>query len=163
METYLKIHATQLKQLIQTQTNPLHNFNAYSDLLKKKKATIFHNNEHTNIIITQPAIRKVEKTSNTITLLSPHNTSLLEKTTKLITPHPTTFTHQNITMSYAYKTGTAQRQQITTLAKLPTYSESLYLYTTMPIMLVTHMTLITFLPVVNYQHNTTPLVCGKSH
>ena len=48
----------------------------------------------------------VEKTSNTFTLPSPHNTSVLEKTTKLLTPHPMTFIHQNKhTMSYAYKIG----------------------------------------------------------
>ena len=34
-----------------------------------------------------------------------------------------TFIHQNITMLYAYKTGTAQSQQITTLTKAHTFSE----------------------------------------
>ena len=70
------------------------------------KATIFHNNEHTNIIISKPDIapedvqsiqstEDVEKTLNTFTLPSPHNNSVLEKTTKLLTPHPMTFIHQN--------------------------------------------------------------------
>ena len=61
------------------------------------KATIFHNNEHTNIIISKPDItpEDVEKTLNTFTLPSPHNNSVLEKTTKLLTLHPMTFIHQN--------------------------------------------------------------------
>ena len=69
-------------------------------------------------------LRNVEKTSNTFTLPSPHNTSVLEKTTKLLTPYPMTFIHQNKYYHViAYKTGTAQIQQITSLAKLPTYNE----------------------------------------
>ena len=61
------------------------------------KATIVSNNEHTNITILKPDkyLRNVEKTSKTLTLLSPFNTSVLEKTTKLLTPHPMTFIHQN--------------------------------------------------------------------
>ena len=55
------------------------------------------------------------KPQNTSTLPSTHNTSVLEKTTKLLTPHPVTFIYQDITTSYAYKTGTAQSQQITLL------------------------------------------------
>ena len=35
-----------------------------------------------------------EKTSNTFTLQSPHKTLIVEKTTKLLTPHPMTFIHQ---------------------------------------------------------------------
>ena len=50
MDTHLKLHATQLEQLIQTQTHTLYNLNAYSNLPKNMKTTIFHNNEHTNII-----------------------------------------------------------------------------------------------------------------
>ena len=41
-------------------------------------------------------------------------------------------------MSYAHKTDTAQSQQITTLAKLPRYSEPQNLNATMSTMLVTH-------------------------
>ena len=54
MDTHLKLHDIQLKQLTQTQTHPLHNLNAYLDLPRNMKATIFHNNEHTNIIISKP-------------------------------------------------------------------------------------------------------------
>ena len=46
IDTYLKLHATQLKQLNQTQTHPLHDLNAYSDPPRNMKATIFYNNEH---------------------------------------------------------------------------------------------------------------------
>ena len=56
MDTHLKLHATQLKQLNQTQTHPLHDLNEYSDPPRKMKATIFHNNEHTNIIISKSDI-----------------------------------------------------------------------------------------------------------
>ena len=51
MDNHLKLHATPLKQLTQTQTHPLHDINAYSDSPRNMKATIFHNNEHTNINI----------------------------------------------------------------------------------------------------------------
>ena len=54
MDTHLKLHATQLKRLTRTQTHPLHALNACSDLPRNMKATIFHNNEHTNIIISDP-------------------------------------------------------------------------------------------------------------
>ena len=56
MNTHLKLHATQVKQLTQTQTHPLHDLNAYSDLPRNKKFTIFHNNRHTYIIILDPNI-----------------------------------------------------------------------------------------------------------
>ena len=56
MNTHLKLHASQLKQLIQTRTHPLHDLNAYLNPPRNMKATIFHNNEHINIIISKPAI-----------------------------------------------------------------------------------------------------------
>ena len=54
MDTHLKLHATQLKQLTQTQTHSLHDRNAYLNLPRNMKVTIFHNNEHANIIISKP-------------------------------------------------------------------------------------------------------------
>ena len=51
MDTHLKLHAIQLKPPTQTQTHHIHDFNAYSDSLTNIKATIFHNNECTNMII----------------------------------------------------------------------------------------------------------------
>ena len=97
MGMHLKLHATQLKQLTQTQTHPLHDLNAYSDLPRNIKATIFHNSVHTNIIISKLDITpgKCRETSNTFTLPSPHNNLVLRKTTKLLTPYPMTFIHQN--------------------------------------------------------------------
>ena len=56
MDTHLKLHATQLKQLTQTQTHPLHDLNAYLNSSRNMKAKIFHNIEHTNIIISKPDI-----------------------------------------------------------------------------------------------------------
>ena len=64
MDTHLKLHATQLKQLIQTQTHPLHDLNAYLNLPKNMKVTIFYNNEHTNIIISKPDITSEECREN---------------------------------------------------------------------------------------------------
>ena len=78
MDTHLKLHATQLKQLTKTKTQPLHNLNAYSRPPRNMKATIFHNNEHPNIIISKLDITSKE-TSNTFTLPSPCNTSFLQK------------------------------------------------------------------------------------
>ena len=56
MDTHLKLHAAQLRQLTQTQTYPLHDLNAYLNLSRHMKATIFHSNEHINIIISKPDI-----------------------------------------------------------------------------------------------------------
>ena len=56
MDIHLKLHATQLKQLSQTQTHSLHDLNAYLNPLRNMEAAIFHNNEHTNIIISKPDI-----------------------------------------------------------------------------------------------------------
>ena len=52
------------KQLTQTQTHPLHNFNAHSDLPRNIKAIIFYDNEHTNIIILEPDITLAECKEN---------------------------------------------------------------------------------------------------
>ena len=46
MDTHLKLHATQLKQLTQTQTHSLHDLNAYLNRPRNIKTTIFHNSEH---------------------------------------------------------------------------------------------------------------------
>ena len=88
MDTYLKLYANQLKQLTQTQTHPLRDLNAYSDPPRNKKATIFHSNEYTNIIISEPDIASEECTENfkhihtTITLQY-----LSSRTTKLLKNH----------------------------------------------------------------------------
>ena len=63
-DTHLKLHAIQLKQLTQTQTHPLHDFNAYLNPPRSIKATIFYNSEHTNIIILKPDITSKECKKN---------------------------------------------------------------------------------------------------
>ena len=63
MDTHLKLHATQLKQLTQTQTHPLHDLNASLNPPRNMKATIFQNNEHTNII-SEPDITPEECREN---------------------------------------------------------------------------------------------------
>ena len=116
-----------LKQL--TQIHPLLVLNAYLDPPRNRKATIFHNNEHTNIIISDPNItfEKCIKTSHI------HTTIILQylssRKNKLLTPYLSynilTFIYQNKHYtSYAYKSDTAQSQQITTCANLITYSKS---------------------------------------
>ena len=75
---------------------PITNLNAYSDLLRNMKAAIFYNNEHTTIIISKLDITLEECKENlkhiqtTIT-----HTLILEKTTKLLTPHFMIFIYQN--------------------------------------------------------------------
>ena len=97
MNTHLKLYAIQLKQLTQTQTHPLHDLNAYSDPPRNMKATSFHTNEHTNIIISEPDITPGECKENLkhihITITSQYLSS--RKTTKLLTPHLMTFIHQS--------------------------------------------------------------------
>ena len=112
MDTHLKLYTTQLKQLNQTQTHLFHDRNAYSDSARNMKATTFHNNEHTNIIISEPDLALEECRENfslnTFTPPSSHNTSIPERTTKLLTPHLMIFIHQNKHYhAHAYKTGTA--------------------------------------------------------
>ena len=51
--TPIKHQAIELKQSTQTQTHSLHNLNAYLAPPRNIKTTIFHNNEHTNIIISK--------------------------------------------------------------------------------------------------------------
>ena len=64
MNIHLKLHATQIKQLTHTQTHPLHDLHVYLNPLRNMKATIFHNNEHTNIIISKPDITTEECREN---------------------------------------------------------------------------------------------------
>ena len=117
MDTHLKLHTTYLKQLTQTQTHSLHDLNAYLNLPRNMKATIFHNNKHTNIIILKPNITPEECRENLKHIYTTITSQYLNfrKNNKFANT-VVTF----ITTSYTYKTGAAQSQQITTLAKLPT-------------------------------------------
>ena len=64
------------------------------------------------------------KISNTCILLSPHNISVPEKITKLVTLNPIILIDQDKHYLVMYvQTSTAQSQQITTLAKLPKHSK----------------------------------------
>ena len=97
IDIYLKLHATQLQQLTQRQTHPLHDLNAYSDPPRNMKATIFHSNELTSIIISEPDIKPQECRENLkhihTTITSQYLNS--RKTTNLLTPHPMTFIYRN--------------------------------------------------------------------
>ena len=64
MDTHLKLHATQLKQLTRTKTHLLYDLNEYTDLPRNIKATISYNNEYTNIIISEPDITPEECREN---------------------------------------------------------------------------------------------------
>ena len=64
MDTHLKLNATQLKQLTQTQTYPLLDQNVYSDPPRNMKATISYNNEDTNMIISKLDITSEKCTEN---------------------------------------------------------------------------------------------------
>ena len=64
MDTHLKLYATQLKQLTQTQAHLLHDLNAYLNPPRNMNATIFYNNEHTNNIISKPDITPKECREN---------------------------------------------------------------------------------------------------
>ena len=75
-DTHLKLHATQLKQLTQTQTHSLHDLNAYPDPIRNIKATIFHNNEQTNIIISESDIPPEKCGENLLTHLNYHHLTI---------------------------------------------------------------------------------------
>ena len=75
--SFQKLPASQLKQLFQTQSQPLHHLNVHSDPPRNERATIFHNSDHTNIITSNPDItsQKCKENLEQLTLPSPHNTS----------------------------------------------------------------------------------------
>ena len=53
MDTHIKLHATQLKQLTQTQAHSSYDLNTYLDPPRNMKATISYNNKYINIIISK--------------------------------------------------------------------------------------------------------------
>ena len=73
MDTHFKLHPTQLKQM--TQTHSLHDLNTYLNLPRNMKAIIFHDNEHTNIIISKPDVTPEECKRN---LKHIHTTIILQ-------------------------------------------------------------------------------------
>ena len=79
-------------------------FLMHTQICRNIKATIFYNNEHINIIISDPNIttekcrenlKHIYTTASHNKQTSPHNTVVLEKTTNLLTPDPMTFIYQN--------------------------------------------------------------------
>ena len=107
-------------------------------------------------------LENVEKTSKTFTLPLPHNTSVLEKVTDTTTYN----IHSSEQPLPCYiRTKLAQlRGDKSPLLVSYLHAVNPKTYTSKcPLCLLhTHMTLITSLTVIKYQHNTTPLVCGKN-
>ena len=91
IDTHLKLYATQFKQLTQTQTHPLHVLNTYTNLPRNMKATIFYNNGHTNIIISDPNIATEECGENLkhfhMTITSQYLSSRKNNKVTNTTPH----------------------------------------------------------------------------
>ena len=87
MDTHLKLHAAQLKQLTQTHTHYLCILNPHSNPPRNMKATLFHNNENTNIIILDPDIthKKCKENGKHILTAITLQSSIVEKITKLLT------------------------------------------------------------------------------
>ena len=123
MDTHLKLHATQLKQLTQTQTHSSHDLNAYLNPPRNIKATIFHNNKHTNIIISKPDITPKECRENLKHIHTTITSQYLSFRKNNKVTNTTPYDNFSSEQTYAYKTSTVYSQQITTLAKLPTHSE----------------------------------------
>ena len=130
------------------------------------KATILHNNKHTNIIISKPVITPEERRENLkhihTTITSQYLNSKKNNKVTDTTPYDTHSSEQ-----------TLPRHMRTKLAQLRANKSPLsqsYLHAVNPetytpqshYACFTHMTLITSLTAAKYQHNTTPLVCGKS-
>ena len=90
------------------------------------KATVFYNNEHTNIIISKPYITPEKCRGNLKHIHTAITSQYLSsrKKTKLRTPHPMIFIYQNKRYYVTcVQNWYSSEQQITTPAKLPTYRE----------------------------------------
>ena len=158
MHTHLKLHVTQLKQMTQGQTHTLHDLNAYSNPRRNIKDTIFSDNEHTNIIISESDIttekcrKKLKHIHTTITsqYLSSRKNNKITNTT----PYGTHLSKQ--TLPRHMRTKPAQR----TANKSPLLQSYLYTVNLKHIhhnahyACHTHMILIISLTVVKHQHNT---------
>ena len=141
MNTHLKLHTTQLKQLTQTQTHPLHPLNAYSDPPRNMKATIFHNNEHTNIIIAEPDVTPEECSENLkhihTTITSQYPSS--RKYNKVTNTTPYDIHSSEQTLPSHLRTKLAQlRANKAPFLQSYLHTVNLYLHATMAIILVTH-------------------------
>ena len=124
------------------------------------KATIIHNNEHTNIIISKPDIIPEECRENLkhihTTITSQYFSS--RKNNKVIntTPYDIHLSEQTLPHHMCTKLTQLRANKSPPMQSYPeTHHNAHY-------GCLTHMTLITSLYVVKYQYNTTSLVCGKS-
>ena len=168
MDTHFKLHATQLKQLAQTQTHLLHNLSAYLNPPRNMKSTIFDSNEHTNIIILKPDITPEECRENLkhlhTTITSQYLSSKKNNKVTNITPYDIHSSEQILPRHIRTKLAHLRAN------KLP-LSQS-YLHTVNPEIYIpqcllclshtydtNHLFNCSQLPT---QLNTTPLVCGKS-
>ena len=169
LDIHLKLHATQQKQLTQTQTHSLHDLNAYLDPPRNIKATIVHNNKHTNIIISKPDITPEEYRENLKNIYTINTSQYLSsrKSNKVSNTIPYGIHSSEKTLPHHLHTKLAQLKA----NKSPLLQSYLLIHTVNPKTYMqqcplclshTHMTLISSLTVMKCQHNTTPLVCEKS-
>ena len=94
MDTHLKLYATQLKQLTQTQIYPLHDLNVYLNSPRNMKATIFHNNEQITIIISKSDITP-EECREKLHIHTTITSQYLSSKKTILTPHSIIFIYQN--------------------------------------------------------------------
>ena len=154
MDIHLKLHATQFNQLTQTQTHPLHVLNTYSDSPRNMKASIFHSNEHTNIIISEPDVTPEECRENL-----KHIRTAITSTSLYLNSRKNNKVINTIPYDIHSSEQILPRHMRTKLVQ-PRANKS-------PLNTKTYIKLIIFFTVAKYQHNTTqhnttPLVYGKS-
>ena len=165
MDTHLKLYATQMKQLTQTQTHPLHDLNIYINPPRNMKATIFYNNEHTNIIISKPDITPVECRENLkhihITITSQYLSSRKNNKVTDTTPYGIHLSEQRLPRHMRTKL-TQLRASKSPLLKSYLHKVNSEIYTPQCPLCLSHThdtNHLFYCSEVRTQHNT---VCGKS-
>ena len=147
-----------------TQKQAYH-LNVDLDPPRNKKTTNFHNNEHTNIIISESDITFEECRENLkhIHTIITSNTFVTERITKLLKSHSTDIHSSKQTLPRHMRTKLAQlRANKSPLLQscLNTMNSDTYI-PQCPLCL-THTIGANYLFNCKYQHNTTPLVCRKT-
>ena len=124
------------------------------------KASVFHNNEHTNIVISKLDITPEEcrKTSTHSHYLSSRKHNKVTNTT----PYNIHSSKQTLPRHMCAKLAQLRANKSPLLQSYLKAENPKTYMPQCPLCLSQHMTLITSLTVVKYQHNTTPLVGGKS-
>ena len=131
------------------------------------KAITFHNNEHTNIIISKPDITPEECRENLkhihTTIISQYFSSRKNKKVTNTTPYNIHLSEQILPHHMCAKLPQL-RVNKSPLSQSYLHTVNPETYTPQCPLCLSHtqMTLITSLTVVNYQQNTTPLVCRKN-